>query len=725
MSKNPRQEAISKISDLIPEESNFNPFDTPVTELFGSKVFNIDVMRERLPKQVFKSIKKTIKEGITLDPEAADIIANSMKDWAIENGATHFSHWFHPLTGLTAEKHDSFINPTDSGGVILEFSGKELIKGEPDASSFPSGGIRATFEARGYTAWDVTSPAFLRDTTLCIPTAFVSYTGEALDKKTPLLRSMDAISKQALRILRLFGNTTATRVITTVGPEQEYFMIDKNFYNLRPDLIATGRTLFGARPPKGQESEDHYFGSIKERILEVMKDVEADLWALGVNAKTRHNEVAPAQYELAPIFTTTNVAMDHNQLIMDTLKKVANRHGLACLLHEKPFAGVNGSGKHNNWSLGTNDGQNLLEPGHDPHQNAQFLVFLVAVIRAVHLHGDLLRVSISNPGNDHRLGANEAPPAIISIFLGDQLNDIIEQLEVGEAKTSKNETKMTIGVSTLPQLPMDTGDRNRTSPFAFTGNKFEFRAVPSSLSLGHPNTFLNTAVADSLMYIADHLEAEMKSGSTLEKAVQKILTETIKKHKPIIFNGDNYSQEWRDEAAKRGLPNLTTLVDAMPTLILDRNVEIFEKHKVMTRREVEARYIINLESYIKTINQEGQATLDIGRRMIMPACIKYQTNLATSIKEVKAVDSGIDVGSQVEILKTVSGLISDLKKNLDHLEHELAHEAAGDELSHAKHFRDKVIPAMGKVREASDKLENIVDNEIWPLPTYAEMLYIV
>ncbi|MCB1141984.1 MAG: glutamine synthetase III [Leptospiraceae bacterium] len=725
MSKNPRQEAISKISDYIQEESNFSPFETPVTELFGSKVFNIDLMRERLPKAVFKSVKKTIRDGNPLDPEIADIIANAMKDWAIENGATHYTHWFHPLTGLTAEKHDSFISPTETGKVILEFSGKELIKGEPDASSFPSGGIRATFEARGYTAWDVTSPAFLRDTTLCIPTAFVSYTGEALDKKTPLLRSMDALSEQALRILKLFGNTTATRVTTTVGPEQEYFMIDKNFYNLRPDLIATGRTVYGARPPKGQESEDHYFGSIRERILEVMKDVEADLWALGVNAKTRHNEVAPSQYELAPIFTTTNVAMDHNQLIMDTLKKVANRHGLACLLHEKPFAGINGSGKHNNWSMGSNDGQNLLEPGHNPHENAQFLVFLVSVIRAVHIHGDLLRVSISNPGNDHRLGANEAPPAIISIFLGDQLNDIIEQLEKGEAKSSINGADMKIGVSTLPHLPMDSGDRNRTSPFAFTGNKFEFRAVPSSLSLGDPNCFLNTIVADSLKVIADQLENEMKAGSTLEKSVQKVLTETIKKHKAIIFNGDNYSDEWREEAEKRGLPNFRTLVDAMPSLINEKNIKVFEDHKVLSKRELEARFIIQLEAYIKTINQEGLVTLDIGKRQILPACLKYQTALSKSIQNVKAVVGDSEMTPQVNLLKEITVLINKFIVALDSLEDALNHDSGSTELEHAKHFRDDVIPKMTACREVADSLETLVDNELWPLPTYAEMLYIV
>ncbi len=724
MTNNPRQEAIAKISDYLPEESSYNPLEQPVHELFGSKVFNDRVMQDRLPKSVYKSLKKTINEGQQLDPDLADIVANAMKDWAIENGVTHYTHWFHPLTGLTAEKHDSFINPTGHGAVVLEFNGKELIKGEPDASSFPSGGIRATFEARGYTAWDVTSPAFIRGTTLVIPTAFVSYTGEALDKKTPLLRSMDALSHHALRILRLFGNKTATRVTTTVGPEQEYFLIDKNFYNLRPDLIAVGRTVYGARPPKGQESEDHYFGSIKDRILEFMEDVDAELWALGVNAKTRHNEVAPNQYEIAPIFTTTNVAMDHNQLVMDTLKKVATKHGLACLLHEKPFKGVNGSGKHNNWSMSSNDGQNLLEPGHDTHENAQFLVFLVATIQAVDKYSDLLRVAISNPGNDHRLGANEAPPAIISIFLGDQLNDIIEQIEKGEAKSSKNGTFMEIGVSTLPNLPKDTTDRNRTSPFAFTGNKFEFRAVPSSLSLGDPNTYLNTMVAEALDEIATNLEGEVKKGTDFHKAVQNILTETIKKHKRVIFNGDNYSEDWRKEAEKRGLNNFKTLVDAMPSLIHEKNYQLFEKYKVLSRREVEARYVIQLEGYNKTINQEGQVTLDIGRRQILPSAIKYQTDLAQSITLVKGLIGEADVKPQIDLLKELVALTSQFKSKLDELDHDLAHEG-GDELAHAKHFRDKVIPKMTEVRDIADKLETIVGNEYWPLPTYAEMLYIV
>lgn len=722
-SRTARQEAISRITDYMPEDSGFNFIETPVPELFGSKVFSQRVMQDRLPKSVFKSLKKTINEGKPLEPEVADIVANAMKDWALENGATHYTHWFHPLTGLTAEKHDSFISPQEVGEVIMEFSGKELVKGEPDASSFPSGGIRATFEARGYTAWDATSPAFIRDTTLVIPTAFCSYTGEALDKKTPLLRSMDALSEQALRVLRLFGNKTATRVTTTVGPEQEYFCIDKNFFNMRQDLILTGRTLFGARPPKGQESEDHYFGSIKPRIFEFMKELEGELWLLGVNAKTRHNEVAPSQYEMAPIFATTNISLDHNQLVMDTLRKVASKHGLACLLHEKPFKGVNGSGKHNNWSMSSNDGQNLLEPGDNPHDNAQFLFFLVATIKAVDKHGDLLRVAISNAGNDHRLGANEAPPAIISIFLGSQLTDIIEQIEKGPAKTSSKGGFMEIGVSTLPPLPKDTTDRNRTSPFAFTGNKFEFRAVPSSLSLGYPNAFLNTFVAEALDEMATELEAEMKGGATLEKGVQKVLTETIKKHKKIVFNGDNYTDEWRDEAAKRGLPNYKTLVDALPALIKKENIAVFDKYKVLSPREVESRYSIILEGYNKTINQEGQCTLDMGRRQILPATLRYQGDLAKTVSETKALLGEGSVKSQLETLKEIAELNGNLKARLDELEKSLDHEDA-DVLKHAIHFKESVIPKMNAVREVADKLETMVDSQYWPLPTYAEMLFI-
>ncbi len=719
-----RQDAIARISDLLHVESEYDFSVTPVPELFGSKVFNDKVMQERLPKAVYKSLKKTINDGKALDPTIADAVANAMKDWALELGATHYTHWFHPLTGLTAEKHDSFISPQEGFEAIMEFSGKELVKGEPDASSFPSGGSRATFEARGYTAWDATSPAFVRDTTLVIPTAFCSYTGEALDKKIPLLRSMDVLSTHALRILKIFGNNEATRVTTTVGPEQEYFCIDKNFFNLRQDLILTGRSLFGAKPPKGQESEDQYFGSIKPRILEFMKEVEAELWLLGVNAKTRHNEVAPSQYEIAPIYSTTNIAMDHNQLVMDVLKKTANKHGLACLLHEKPFKGVNGSGKHNNWSMSSNDGQNLLEPGDNPHNNAQFLVFLVATLRGVDKYGDLLRVAISNPGNDHRLGANEAPPAIISAFLGDQLNDIIEQLEKGPAKSSKPETFMELGVSTLPKFPKDTTDRNRTSPFAFTGNKFEFRAVPSSLSLGDPNCFLNTIVAEALDDIATELESKIKGGATVATAVSEVLTDNIKKHKRIVFNGDNYSDAWKQEAAKRGLPNFATLVDAMPALITKDKIALFEKYKVMSAKELESRYVITLEAYNKVINQEGQTTLDMGRRQILPACILYQGQIAESISETKDLLGADSVKEQLEHLKDVAGLNNQLKSKLDALEKALDHEDS-DVLKHAEHFKSSVIPKMNEVREVADKLELIVDSAFWPLPTYSEMLFIV
>lgn len=572
-----------------------------INEIFGSSVFNDAVMKERLPKATYKALKKTIEEGTALSPEVADVVASAMKDWAIENGATHFTHWFQPMTGITAEKHDSFINPTADGKVILEFSGKELIKGEPDASSFPSGGLRATFEARGYTAWDCTSPAFIKDDSLCIPTAFCSYNGEALDKKTPLLRSMEAISKQAVRVLRALGNTTTQKVITTVGPEQEYFLIDKAMYDARKDLILTGRTLFGAKPSKGQELEDHYFGTIKERISEFMKELDEELWKLGILAKTKHNEVAPAQHELAPIFSTTNISTDHNQLTMEVMKKVALRHDLYCLLHEKPFAGVNGSGKHNNWSMGTDDGMNLLEPGKSPHENQQFLVFLCAVIKAVDTYPELLRVSAANAGNDHRLGANEAPPAIISMFLGDQLTDVLEQIEKGPAKSSKTSSELTIGVTTLPPLPKDATDRNRTSPFAFTGNKFEFRMVPSSASIAGCNFVLNTIVAETLSEIAERLE----NASDVNAEVQSILTEIVKNHKRVIFNGNGYSDEWVEEAERRGLPNIKSTVESAKAMIMEKNMSVLEKHGVLSRVEAESRYEITLENYNKILNIEA------------------------------------------------------------------------------------------------------------------------
>ncbi|MCR4435459.1 MAG: glutamine synthetase III [Clostridiales bacterium] len=699
-----------------------NCVEINLSDIYGSNVFNASVMKERLPKVTYKALKKTIDDGLPLDPSVAEVVANAMKDWAIEKGATHYTHWFQPMTGITAEKHDSFISPNSDGKAITEFSGKELIKGEPDASSFPSGGLRATFEARGYTAWDCTSPAFVKDSTLYIPTAFCSYTGEALDKKTPLLRSMEALSKQAVRVLKLFGNTTATRVITTVGPEQEYFLIDKEMYDKRKDLIYTGRTLFGAKPAKGQELEDHYFGTLKERVSAFMKELDHELWKLGVSAKTKHNEVAPAQHEIAPIFATSNIATDNNQLAMEIMRKVALRHGLVCLLHEKPFAGVNGSGKHNNWSMSTNDGQNLLDPGRTPHENAQFLVFLCAVIKAVDDYADLLRLSIANPGNDHRLGANEAPPAIVSVFLGEQLTDILEQIEKsGEATCSKQGGELKIGVTTLPALPKDTTDRNRTSPFAFTGNKFEFRMVGSSASIADPNFILNTIVADVLSQIADRLE----KAKDFEGEVQQILVEIVKNHKKVIFNGNNYSEEWVLEAEKRGLPNIRSTVDAIPALIAEKNVKIMEKHGVLSKVELESRYEIQLENYIKTINIEALAMLEIAKRQILPASIKYATVLANSINAVKATGVDADTTTQAGLLKDLSAVIASFKKNIQILEEvcEKASNAHGDTYEQACLYRDKVFAQMAVLREDGDKLETMVDRELWPMPTYGDMLF--
>ena len=695
-----------------------------LTELFGSNVFNDSAMKQRLPKETYKALQRTIKQGLSLDPAVADVVAGAMKDWAIERGATHFTHWFQPMTGVTAEKHDAFISPTGDGKVFLEFSGKELIKGEPDASSFPSGGLRATFEARGYTAWDCTSPAFLKEdtagVTLCIPTVFISYTGVALDKKTPLLRSMEALNKQALRVLKLFGNE-AKKVITTVGPEQEYFLIDKKYYQERRDLVLSGRTLFGAMPPKGQELEDHYFGSIKERIAAFMKELDIELWKLGVSAKTKHNEVAPAQFEIAPIFDTTNVATDHNQLVMETIKKVANRHGLAALLHEKPFAGVNGSGKHNNWSMSTDDGQNLLEPGHTPHDNAQFLVFLCAVVKAVDVYQDLLRVSAANPGNDHRLGANEAPPAIISIFLGDQLTDILEQIKDGSATGSKQGGTITIGVTTLPDLPKDNTDRNRTSPFAFTGNKFEFRMVPSSASISGPNVVLNTIVAEILSEIAD----ELTGASDLDAAIQSLLKKIITAHDRIVFNGNGYSDEWVVEAEKRGLSNIRSTVESIPVLTTDSAVTLFVKHSVFSKIELESRQEILLEQYIKQINIEALSMLDIAKRQILPAAIKFTTQLANSINAIKATGVSADISAQSELLVDVSDTVAGFKKNITLLE-KVAEDAAnlhGDTLKQALFYKDTVFATMNALRVDGDKLETLVDAELWPIPTYAEMLF--
>jgi len=692
-----------------------------INEIFASNVFNDAVMKERLPKATYKALKKTIEKGTSLQPEVADVVASAMKDWAVEKGATHFTHWFQPMTGITAEKHDSFINPTSDGNVLLEFSGKELIKGEPDASSFPSGGLRVTFEARGYTAWDCTSPAFIKDDSLCIPTAFCSYNGEALDKKTPLLRSMEALDKQAMRVLRAIGNTTTKKVITTVGPEQEYFLIDKRMYDARKDLILTGRTLFGAKPSKGQELEDHYFGTLKPRISDFMKELDEELWKLGILAKTKHNEVAPAQHELAPIFSTTNISTDHNQLTMEIMKKVAEKHDLYCLLHEKPFAGVNGSGKHNNWSMGTDDGMNLLEPGNSPHENQQFLLFLCAVVKAVDEYPDLLRVSAANAGNDHRLGANEAPPAIISIFLGDQLEDVLEQIEKGPATSSKSSSELTIGVNTLPPLPKDATDRNRTSPFAFTGNKFEFRMVPSSASIAGCNFVLNTIVAETLSEIADKLE----NASDLKAEIQTILTNIVKSHKRVIFNGNGYSDEWVVEAERRGLPNIKSTVESAKAMISEKNQAVLEKHGVLTRVEAESRYEITIENYNKIINIEALTTLEMAKRQIIPAVIQFATSVAESINTIKATGINADISVQTELLTEVSTLTASLNKNVALLEKavEKADNFEGDIFDLGMMYRYEVFEQMNTLRIDADKLETIVDEEFWPLPTYEDMLF--
>ena len=699
----------------------------PFRDLFGENVFSDEVMRARLPENTYKALKKTISKGAPLDPNIADVVATAMKEWALEKGATHYTHWFQPMTGLTAEKHDSFLAPVgENGEAIAEFSGKELVRGEPDASSFPSGGIRATFEARGYTAWDPTSPAFILEnpngTTLCIPTAFCSWTGEALDKKTPLLRSMDALSKHAVRVLKLFGST-ASHVFATGGPEQEYFLIDKHLYFARPDLLNAGRTLFGAKPPKGQEMEDHYFGSIPERVLACMLESEQELYKLGVPVKTRHNEVAPSQYEIAPIFENANVATDHNMMVMETLNRVAGRYGLKLLLHEKPFAGVNGSGKHVNWSMADDLGNNILRPGDNAHENAQFLVFLAATLRAVARHGDLLRVSVATAANDHRLGANEAPPAIISVFLGEMLQDIVEQIEKGGAKSTKSGGTMQIGVSVLPTLPRDAGDRNRTSPFAFTGNRFEFRAVGSSQSIAGPLVVMNTIVAESLDDIATELEAAVKAGKDLNAEIQAILPKYIAESKSVVFNGDGYSEEWHKEAAKRGLPNRKSAVDSLPDLITPKSIALFGKYGVFTERELHSRFEILLENYIKTINIEGLLTAQIASRQILPAAIRYQSEVASSIANLKAAGVSIPSG-QAELLKDLSETISALQSATAALVKVSEEHVPGDTLAHAKHSRDKIVGGMLAVRAAGDKLETMVADDLWPLPSYQEMLFI-
>jgi glutamine synthetase len=693
-----------------------------VNEMFGSLVFNDFVMKQRLPKETYKALQKTIQDDLSLDIGIANVVANAMKDWAIEKGATHFTHWFQPLTGITAEKHDSFITPTADGKVLMEFSGKELVKGEPDASSFPSGGLRATFEARGYTAWDPTSPAFIKGTTLCIPTAFCSYGGEALDKKTPLLRSMQALNKQALRILRLFGNTTATSVKTTVGPEQEYFLIDKSVYDQRKDLIYTGRTLFGAMPPKGQELEDHYFGTIKTRVSAFMTELNEELWKLGVLAKTQHNEVAPAQHELAPIFSTTNIATDHNQLTMELMQRLAKKHDMVCLLHEKPFEGVNGSGKHNNWSLSTDTGINLLEPGETPYENAQFLLFLCAVIKAVDEYQDLLRISVASAGNDHRLGANEAPPAIVSMFLGEELTGIIEAIDSDSAYDAKAKTLMKIGVNVLPHFPKDTTDRNRTSPFAFTGNKFEFRMLGSSLSIAGPNIFLNTAVAESLKQYADALE----KAEDFNLALQMLIKDTIAKHKRIIFNGNGYDDAWVAEAEKRGLLNLKTTPDCMAYVLNEKNVKLLTSHNVLTKTELHSRYDISLESYCKVLNIEALTMLDMTNKDILPAVSAYAKELSETALAKKSFIAGADCTYEEKTVEKLSALSGTLYLKMCELKKALCGTKNIPDLGEQSfYYKDHVLPAMEELRKAADELETITAKEYWPFPSYGDMLFSV
>jgi len=695
------------------------------TENFGRLVFNDEVQRVKLPRPVYKALRRTIIRGEPLDGSVADAVAVAVKDWAIEHGASHYTHWFQPLTGITAEKHDAFLSPTPEGKAVTEFSGKELIKGEPDASSFPSGGMRSTFEARGYTAWDPTSPPWLYQsasgTTLVIPSAFISWTGESLDKKTPLLRSIEALSRQAVRILKVFGSP-AERVMTTCGPEQEYFLIDAHFYYARPDLIGAGRTLFGAKPPKGQELEDQYFGSIPERVLACMREVEDELYAIGVPVKTRHNEVAPSQYEIAPIFEQANVATDHQMMTMETLRRVAPKHGLACLIHEKPFAGVNGSGKHVNWSISDDHGNNLLNPGDTPHDNIQFLVFCAAVLRAVNRWQGLLRMSVASAGNDHRLGANEAPPAIISIFLGDMLTKIFEQIEKGATRSATQGGLLETGVDVLPKLPRDAGDRNRTSPFAFTGNKFEFRAVSSNQSVALPNIVLNVAVAESLDYIAGELEGAVGKGVALEDAVGTLLVKMVKANKRIIFNGNGYADEWQKEAGKRGLLNLRNTVDALPELIKPDAVKLFETYKVLNKRELEARNEINFETYNKTINIEAQTMVLMANRYILPAALNYLTVVAQAVAAGKA--AGVTSKQTKKLLVTFSGLVDTFKIRTEALTTAIAHEGNGHADKHARYMRDTIVPAMLSLRETGDAIESVVPSDTWPLPTYREMLFI-
>ena len=695
---------------------------TKVPEIFGSLVFNEAVMKDRLPKDVYKALQNTIKNGEPIDLKVANVVANAMKDWAIEHGATHFTHWFQPMTGITAEKHDSFISPTDDGKVIMEFSGKELVKGEPDGSSFPSGGLRSTFEARGYTVWDPTSFAYLRNGTLCIPTAFCSYGGQVLDKKTPLLKSMEAINKSAVRLLHLLGETDVKRISTTVGPEQEYFLIDKGLYNKRIDLKFTGRTLFGAKPPKGQELDDHYFGAIKPRVVEYMKDLDEELWKLGVLAKTKHNEVAPAQHELAPIFTTTNVATDHNQLTMDVMKKVACKHGLMCLLHEKPFAGVNGSGKHNNWSISTDTGKNILNPGKDPIHNKVFLTFLIAIIKAVHENQDLLRISVADAGNDHRLGGNEAPPAILSMFIGTDLEKVLKCIEENLPYNEETLKSLEIDVNVLPSFKKDTTDRNRTSPFAFTGNKFEFRMLGSTANIACPNTILNTIVAESLDYISDYIEGK----DDLDKVLNEVLKKILKEHKAIIFNGNNYAPEWVVEAESRGLLNLKSSAEALPHYTDEKNIKLFEKHGVYTKLELESRKEILLEKYCQTINIEALTMLEMVKKDIIPAICNYSKDLTEGALAKKNLSSDIDVSLETSLISKISSLSACLSKKTAELDKVLLDaKDIEDSEELAKFYHDTVLSQMNEVRAIADELETIVGKGYWPFPTYTDLLFSV
>ncbi|HKQ68065.1 MAG TPA: glutamine synthetase III [Polyangiaceae bacterium] len=724
MSASTRQAAVIAATTSTSKPSTVDYKNAPPESIFGTNVFGLSKMKEVLPKEVFKSLKKTIDTGAALDPKAADVVASAMKAWALGKGATHYAHIFYPLTGWSAEKHDSFLNPDGEGGAITEFAGKTLVQGEPDASSFPNGGIRSTQEARGYTAWDVTSPAYVMEskngTTLCIPTAFVSWTGEALDKKTPLLRSASALNTHAQRILKLFGHEKPAMVVAYGGAEQEYFLIDKNFYYARPDLLNAGRTLFGAKPPKGQEFEDQYFGTIPERVLAFMMEVENELYKLGVPVKTRHNEVAPSQYEVAPVFESANLAADHQQLVMVTMKSVAERHGLVCLLHEKPFAGVNGSGKHLNYSFGNSTQGNLLDPGETPHDNAQFLVFCGIVVRAVHKYAGVLRANIATAANDHRLGANEAPPAIISIFLGEQLTDVFDQIKAGGAKSSKSKGMLEIGVDTLPKLPKDAGDRNRTSPFAFTGNRFEFRAVGSGQQISEPLAALNTIIAESCDYVATKLEGAVAAGKKLNAAIQDVLAEIITQHGGVVFNGNGYSAEWHAEAETRKLPNYKTAIDALPVLQSPEVTALFDKYKVLSPRELHSRADIYLEQYCKTVNVEANLTAKIGKTIILPAALRYQGELAGIAASVKSAGQTPDTS----LLGKVSELIGKLQSSLAGLETATSHHGADSVLAEAKHFCTGVLPAMLKVREAADSLEGVIADDLWPLPTYQEILFI-